>query len=68
MNELIRWEPSDNQHLRTMKDCAHRENWVDCRCPLCDNAEVRIRDRYCSQCGARFVDAVVMETDKGNKK
>lgn len=57
MDDLIQWEPHDNQHL--ISDVRHDELrrlgviLVAHHCSLCDG-EVYLDDKYCGRCGARL--------------
>lgn len=56
MDELIRWEPHDNQHL-TAKIVPITITGINPamtnHCSLCGRT-VNDGDRYCRRCGARF--------------
>ena len=57
MDDLIKWEPQDNQHLTSevesveMRRGKLSENIG--RCSLCGNMVLRTA-RYCDKCGARL--------------
>lgn len=55
MDDLIQWEPLDNQHLTARVDPAELKSGkvsdMAGRCQLCDNMVFRYA-KYCDRCGA----------------
>lgn len=59
MDDLIRWEPQDNQHLTAkavMRNVLDDEDpyWEFQCCSLCDEVVPGGKDKYCRNCGARL--------------
>lgn len=59
MDDLIKWEPQDNQHLaaRVLQmplPLKGFEDWMFPCCGLCGCSVPRDDDKYCGRCGARL--------------
>lgn len=57
MDDLIKWEPRDNQHLTAMVENLEMMSGTISvhvgRCPLCDGLVIK-GAKYCDACGARL--------------